>query len=282
MISSFFLFRRQATRAATNVGGAVLLRRDFATTRSGTVKFYVRNKGYGFIEPDGAGADVFVHRTGIISDLPPEVSSIYPYLKKGERVRFDTVADSGLDKAVQVTWVSGATIPPLRRNFLGSVHARARKELGDQCYEIMSDEEVNSDEDRLGKVKDAFSYAQSRIRDAEDLVVRLGMKIEDFPLVADKKNPGMFKFAPPPSAASSSSSSAGEAGVSDYSTTDSQGEGVVGESDHSMSPPSSGEDEVEDDDVTATDSQGGDVDEGGDDASSTDSKGEGISGDKMV
>jgi cold shock protein len=53
---------------------------------SGTVKFFNTTKGYGFIQPDNGGKDVFVHisaleRAGIRS------------LAEGQKVSFDTEVD---------------------------------------------------------------------------------------------------------------------------------------------------------------------------------------------
>ena len=36
---------------------------------TGTVKFYNREKGFGFIKVDGASEDLFVHQTGLIDDI---------------------------------------------------------------------------------------------------------------------------------------------------------------------------------------------------------------------
>ena len=48
----------------------------------GTVKWFNSEKGYGFLAPDGGGADVFVHYSSI-------QSSGYRSLDEGQRVSFD-------------------------------------------------------------------------------------------------------------------------------------------------------------------------------------------------
>ena len=54
---------------------------------SGTVKFYNDQKGFGFIQPDEAGNDVFVHATAL------ERSGING-LKEGQKVSYETEIDS--------------------------------------------------------------------------------------------------------------------------------------------------------------------------------------------
>ncbi|HEY5846080.1 MAG TPA: cold-shock protein [Microlunatus sp.] len=49
----------------------------------GTVKWFNAEKGFGFIEVDGGGADVFVHYSAI-------ESSGFRSLDEGQRVQFET------------------------------------------------------------------------------------------------------------------------------------------------------------------------------------------------
>jgi CspA family cold shock protein len=54
--------------------------------QTGVVKFYNTQKGYGFIQPDGGGKDVFVHATAL------ERAGLRG-LVEGQKVSFDTQED---------------------------------------------------------------------------------------------------------------------------------------------------------------------------------------------
>jgi CspA family cold shock protein len=53
---------------------------------NGTVKFYNTQKGFGFIQPDDGGKDVFVHATAL------ERAGMHS-LNEGQKVSFDTEED---------------------------------------------------------------------------------------------------------------------------------------------------------------------------------------------
>lgn len=54
--------------------------------QTGIVKFFNTTKGYGFIQPDAGGNDVFVHITAL------ERAGL-PALSEGQRVSFDVETD---------------------------------------------------------------------------------------------------------------------------------------------------------------------------------------------
>ena len=54
--------------------------------KTGTVKFYNGQKGFGFIQPDDGGNDVFVHATAL------ERAGVRN-LVEGQKVSFDTEVD---------------------------------------------------------------------------------------------------------------------------------------------------------------------------------------------
>ena len=49
---------------------------------TGTVKWFNSDKGFGFVAPDGGGADVFVHHSAI-------ATSGYRELTEGQKVEFE-------------------------------------------------------------------------------------------------------------------------------------------------------------------------------------------------
>jgi len=63
---------------------------------TGTVKWFDDRKGYGFIEPDGGGEDVFVHFAAVEGEG-------YKTLEEGQQVQFEIVQG---DKGLQASNVS--------------------------------------------------------------------------------------------------------------------------------------------------------------------------------
>ncbi len=69
----------------------------------GTVKWFNDAKGFGFIQPDGGGEDVFAHFSAIVMEG-------FRTLKQGARVSFEMV-DGPKGKMAQNIELLGATLP---------------------------------------------------------------------------------------------------------------------------------------------------------------------------
>lgn len=62
--------------------------------KTGTVKWYNDERGYGFITPDAGGADIIVHHTGIAQGKK---------IKEGQRVSYTVLQTPKGDEAVDVS-----------------------------------------------------------------------------------------------------------------------------------------------------------------------------------
>ena len=70
----------------------------------GTVRWFSRVKGYGFIQPDGQEKDVFVHFSAIVGEG-------YRNLNEGQRVEFTVEESSKGPQAVQVVGLAAQPAP---------------------------------------------------------------------------------------------------------------------------------------------------------------------------
>ena len=66
---------------------------------NGTVKWFNTNKGYGFIEPDDAGKDVFIHISAV------EKSGLKTLLEN-QKITFEINQDKGRSSAANIKIVS--------------------------------------------------------------------------------------------------------------------------------------------------------------------------------
>jgi CspA family cold shock protein len=62
---------------------------------SGTVKWFNATKGFGFIQPDGGGKDVFVHISAV------ERSGMQN-LSEGQKISYEVQSERGKDAAVNL------------------------------------------------------------------------------------------------------------------------------------------------------------------------------------
>ena len=62
---------------------------------SGTVKWFNTQKGFGFIQPDNGGKDVFVHISAV------ERAGLHG-LQEGQKISYDVVNERGKDAAANL------------------------------------------------------------------------------------------------------------------------------------------------------------------------------------
>ena len=65
---------------------------EFSHMATGTVKWFNPTKGFGFIQPDAGGADVFVHITAL------EAAGLRS-LNEGQKVEYELVTNKGRTSA---------------------------------------------------------------------------------------------------------------------------------------------------------------------------------------
>ena len=181
-----------------NVFGFFSSQRRLFSAKTGTVKFYNREKGYGFITADdNPNVDVFVHSSSIECNppIPADLRSPrWPYLKKSERVRFEVgVFEDGREQASKVTWTNGDAIPPERTNYLGNVHERSKRLLGESVFDLLQ-KDNHSDEDLLKEIRTNFDAAKEEMQNAETFVRKLGMDPSQFPTIRSAIGRGRFIF----------------------------------------------------------------------------------------
>lgn len=69
--------------------------------KKGKIKWYNSQKGYGFIESEEGGSDVFLHATSL------ERAGIQ-YIADGQQVSFELATNKGKTSAVNITLLDGA------------------------------------------------------------------------------------------------------------------------------------------------------------------------------
>mmetsp|Transcript_22478 Transcript_22478/g.46836 ORF Transcript_22478/g.46836 Transcript_22478/m.46836 type:complete len:261 (-) Transcript_22478:256-1038(-) len=149
----------------------------------GQVKAWNRAKCYGHVRAENAtpdAPDIFLHRSGIRSDLDREEFPFFPYVNIRERVRFRVRAsEKGGFEAYDCTFADGRPIPPVRRGYLATRIASAKTKAAES---ILSKLDTDlTDEQKLAMFDESISTYRRLVADAEETITKIGLKVEDFP-----------------------------------------------------------------------------------------------------
>lgn len=82
---------------------------------TGTVKWFNISRGFGFIERNDGGADVFLHQSGVVGSGRRHRFSLF--LKGGEEVEFDVAQGAKGPEAVAVTSPGGFELAPFNPRY---------------------------------------------------------------------------------------------------------------------------------------------------------------------
>lgn len=118
-----------------------------ATDIAGTVKWYNAERGFGFIEVDDGGPDMYVHATGLTFDGP---------LEDGERVSFVTEMDKRTNKPKAVNVIRTDVEAPAAVEETPAVES-----ISDQVMEVVK-EELDDDVKR-GKSLQTEKFQRARL-----------------------------------------------------------------------------------------------------------------------
>uniref|UniRef100_A0A7R9WTL0 CSD domain-containing protein n=1 Tax=Craspedostauros australis TaxID=1486917 RepID=A0A7R9WTL0_9STRA len=135
---------------------------------TGIVKFYMRNKAYGFILPDDQElGDVFVHCSSVVCDVPTEESNVRPFLVRNERVRFGITDKEGHAQkyATNVRFEDGSIVPIYRQNYAKSMRKDVACALGETVLEMAD----LSDEELAAQVRTGIEVAQAKIEEGIEM-----------------------------------------------------------------------------------------------------------------
>lgn len=159
---------------------------DFVT---GTVKFYDKNKLYGFVKPHEAPKEeIYFHRIDFVTPLNFEEFPKAPTLFGGDKIRFRVQQmPEGTNRAREIMLQNGKPIPPLRRSWLKYRIRSSYSEMGDSIFTALENPDLTQDQ-QWQVVQQAYTYCQERQAGFHQIIESVGMKVEDFDVEKDDGN----------------------------------------------------------------------------------------------